>query len=183
MPDIWLISDLHLGHEKTCTEFKRKDGSPLRDFNNASEMNDLIISNWQKTVKTSDKVYVLGDVTMQDKFLKILGFLNGHKRLVAGNHDHLTTKMYMQYFEAIYGCRVLDRIALTHVPIHPMNIEFRWNGNAHGHTHSYHVADGRYFNCCVEENNYTPIHFEVIRDRIHNSKEHKTKQIKDRNVE
>lgn len=26
MPSVWLISDTHFGHEKTCTVFKRKDG-------------------------------------------------------------------------------------------------------------------------------------------------------------
>jgi len=28
MPAVWLISDTHFGHEKTCTVFKREDGSP-----------------------------------------------------------------------------------------------------------------------------------------------------------
>jgi len=41
MPAIWLTSDTHFGHEKTCTVFTRADGTPLRPFASAEEMDDL----------------------------------------------------------------------------------------------------------------------------------------------
>ena len=44
MPTTFLISDTHFGHEKTCTVFKREDGSPLRPFASAEEMDEAMRS-------------------------------------------------------------------------------------------------------------------------------------------
>ena len=38
MPAVFLVSDTHFGHEKTCTVFRRADDSPLRPFSSAEEM-------------------------------------------------------------------------------------------------------------------------------------------------
>ena len=50
MPAVWLISDTHFGHEKTCTVFKREDGSPLRPFSCAEEMDEFMIKTWNERV-------------------------------------------------------------------------------------------------------------------------------------
>lgn len=167
--DIWICSDHHFGHANILN-FERNDGSPLRAFSSIEEMDETLIQNHNSVVKPEDKVYFLGDVTMKDKYLKLLARCNGHKRLVRGNHDIFKSKMYMQYFDEIYGIRILANIAFTHVPIHPECINKRWLGNAHGHLHANVLDDMRYLNCCVEHTDYTPIHLETIvkifKDRI-----------------
>ena len=40
MPATFIVSDTHFGHESTCTKFKREDGSPLRPFSCAEEMDE-----------------------------------------------------------------------------------------------------------------------------------------------
>lgn len=174
--DIWFISDTHFSHEKTWKEFKRDDGTPLRPFTSTPEMDEALVTNWNSVVKPEDKVYHLGDVAMKDTGLKFLGACNGHKRLIRGNHDIFKMKMYEQYFEQIYGIRIMANIAFTHVPIHPDCINRRWLGNAHGHLHAnfitkinqykQEVIDTRYMNICVESTNYTPIHLEEIVKRF-----------------
>lgn len=165
--DIWFISDSHFGHENIL-KFTRYDGSPLRPFKTIEEMDETLIENWNKVVKPEDKIYHLGDVTMKDKYLKLLARCNGHKRLVRGNHDIFKSKMYMHYFDEIYGVRVLENIIFTHIPVHPDCINKRWLGNAHGHLHanvmkdSFGQIDYRYLNVCVEHTEYTPIHLETI---------------------
>jgi calcineurin-like phosphoesterase family protein len=167
MSKTFLIGDTHFGHEKTCTTFKRPDGSPLRPFVNAEEMNVEMIKRWNATVKPEDKVYHLGDVVINKKFLYLVRELNGRKVLIRGNHDILKTKEYIDVgFEEIYGVWELNSFILSHVPVHPQNLEYRWKYNIHGHLHGHVMEDNRYINVSVEQIDYTPIDFEVIRKRV-----------------
>lgn len=162
MSDIWFISDTHFGHEKILT-FKNNDGSPLRSFKDIDEMNETIANNWNKLVKPQDKIYHLGDICINKKHLPILKRLNGHKRLVRGNHDIEDTVLYMEYFEDIYGVRVFSKegFICSHIPIHPESLS-RWKLNVHGHLHGNTLPDKRYLSMCVEKINYTPVHIDEI---------------------
>lgn len=174
--DIWFVSDTHFSHSKCWEVFKRDDGTPLRPFKSTEEMDETLIANWNSVVKESDKVYHLGDVAIKDTGLKALERCNGHKRLVRGNHDIYPTKVYLKYFEEIYGIRVLENIAFTHVPIAAECINKRWLGNAHGHLHANVmkcgdnygnlVVDTRYVNLCVEHTAYTPLHLDEVIKRF-----------------
>jgi len=174
MANIFLVSDTHFGHEKTCTVFKREDGSPLRPFTNADEMNEEMIKRWNDVVRPHDKVYHLGDVVINKKFLWILNTLNGKKRLIRGNHDIFPTRVYMDYFDEIYGVRVLSDMILSHIPLARDSITERFNVNVHGHLHANVVPhpqystqpDYRYMSACVEHWDYTPVPIDTMRDSI-----------------
>lgn len=165
MSCVFFISDLHLGHEKTCTVFKKTDGTPLRPFESASDMDEAIIKRWNNTVRGHDKVYVLGDVVIRKEFLPTVSRLNGKLRLVRGNHDIFPTDKYLEYFDEVYGVRVLEGLILSHIPIHPDCIE-RYGTNVHGHLHANVLTDVRYLNVSVEQTNYTPLSLEQVRERI-----------------
>lgn len=175
--NIFFISDTHFGHEKTCTTFKRADGSPLRPFANAQEMDEEMVRRWNEAVKEHDKVYHLGDVVIGIKHLHTLARLNGSKRLIRGNHDIFKTKEYSQYFKEIYGVRVLEDMVLSHVPLHRESITQRWAVNVHGHLHANNVLipkyskstpiqDPLYCNVSVEQIDYRPIELTELRERI-----------------
>lgn len=160
MSNIFLISDTHFGH-KNILKFKRNDGNPLRPFSSVEEMDETLIENWNKVVKTQDKIYHLGDVTMSNN-LKFISKLNGHKRLVRGNHDKASIKEYIKYFEEIYGVRQWEnRFIMSHIPLHSDSLG-RWKYNVHGHLHANNVPDERYINVSVEQINYTPIALEEL---------------------
>jgi len=72
MNNTFIVSDTHFGHEKTCTVFTRSDGSPLRPFANADEMNEAMVKAWNDRVKPNDRLYHLGDVVINRKYLSIL---------------------------------------------------------------------------------------------------------------
>lgn len=174
MAGVFLISDTHFGHEKACTTFKREDGSPLRDFPNAAACDAAMVERWNAVVKPFDKVYHLGDVVINRKFLSILEQLNGKKRLIRGNHDIFPTKDYLKYFDEIYGVRVLADMILSHIPLHPESITQRFSTNVHGHTHANEVMwdkvpgiyDPRYLCVSVEHTNFSPLSIEEVRARI-----------------
>ncbi len=164
MSNIWIISDTHFGHASILT-FKREDGSPLRDFKDVNHMDETMIERWNSVVRPQDKVYHLGDVAMNPKFIPLVGRCNGHKRLILGNHDHGKVKqLYTPYFEAIYSLRLLDRMMFTHVPVHPDSIG-KSIANIHGHTHGKDMGK-RYFDVSVEAIDYTPISLEDLKKRV-----------------
>lgn len=170
MPSVWLISDTHFGHEKTCTVFKREDGSPLRPFSSAEEMDEYMISAWNDRVRPKDKVYHLGDVVISRKYLSTLERLNGDKVLIRGNHDIFKLEDYTQYFRDIRGYHVMNGMILSHVPIHEQQLA-RFGCNIHGHLHAHRVMkdgkpDPRYHSVCVEQTDFAPILFEEVQKRI-----------------
>lgn len=183
MPSVWLVSDTHFGHEKTCTMFKRADGSPLRPFSSAEEMNEYMVTAWNERVRPNDKVYHLGDVVINRKFLNILSRLNGDKILIRGNHDIFKLEDYTQYFRDIRGYHVMNGLILSHIPVHHQQLG-RFGCNIHGHLHANRVMkvngfdvktneirysneiDPRYFNVSVEQIDFAPILFEDACRRI-----------------
>lgn len=170
MANTFLISDTHFGHEAAVRHFKLPDGSPLRDFSSVEECDEFMVSQWNKVVGANDKVYHLGDLVMpkNHKHIEIMSRLNGTKVLIKGNHDELPPDKYLEYFKDIRGSHLLDKLVLTHIPVHPGSLT-RWRGNIHGHLHSGYVTtydgktpDPKYYCVSVERINYTPIPFEVV---------------------
>jgi len=173
--NVFLISDTHFSHKNICS-FTKNDGSKLRPFDNVEEMDELMIENWNKTVRPIDKVYHLGDVAINRNGLKVLKRLNGKKVLIKGNHDIFPLKDYLPHFYDIRAYHILDKMILSHIPVHSIS-RGRFKANIHGHTHSNKVMrelfgpsygpfeeiDPFYFCVCVEQINYTPISLEEVK--------------------
>ena len=185
MPTTFLVSDTHFGHEKTCTVFKRADGSPLRPFASAEEMDEFMVRAWNDRVRPKDKVYHLGDVVINRKFLNVLGRLNGDKVLIRGNHDIFRLEDYTAYFRDVRGYDVKNGMMLSHIAVHVESLA-RFGTNIHGHLHANRVMkmrgvdartgevlysdeiDPRYHCVCVEHTDYAPISLEEVYERIRN---------------
>jgi len=183
MPSVFLVSDTHFGHEKTCSVFKREDGSPLRPFKNAEEMDEEMVRRWNERVRPNDKVYHLGDVVINRKALNVLYRLNGDKVLIRGNHDIFKLSDYTEHFRDIRGYHVMNGMILSHIPISEDSLA-RFGANIHGHLHANRVKkargvdaktgrtlysdeiDPRYHCVCVEQTDFTPILFEDVIARI-----------------
>ena len=163
MPETFIISDQHYGHANALT-FKKSDGSPLRDFSSAEEMNEHMVHCHNSVVRPQDKVIFLGDVAINKKYLGILRRLNGKKKLIMGNHDIFDMYLYAEHFYDMKAYRVFDKHIMSHIPVHKSSIG-RFVANVHGHTHSEKVlledgtVDPHYIAMCVEQNhvNYTPV--------------------------
>lgn len=171
--NIWVISDTHWGHEniiKFCN----------RPFSNLTEMNEAMVENWNRVVKPQDKVYHLGDVYFGKRGQGYLKRLNGHKRLVIGNHDEGTDPEILDNFDKISAWRMFPEfgLLLTHVPVyagafgedHAEGRRSKYSINVHGHLHLNTVKDQwgknddkRYRCVSVEHINYTPINIEELR--------------------
>lgn len=167
---LFVTSDTHWGHEKMLS-FVTTTGERLRPFDSLEEMHETLIENWNKTVHSKDTVYHLGDVAIPKSGLVVMDRLNGRKILMRGNHDRYKLRDYAPYFEDIRGCFYRDGLVFSHIPVHRDTFKGGYVGNVHGHLHCYQVLhegepDPRYFNACVERNNFTPVSIDEIRSHF-----------------
>ena len=153
------IADLHFGHKNAVDKWRT-------EFSCIEEHDQTIVDNWNRQVHKQDTVFVLGDVVWNYEALDLLSTMNGKKKLLMGNHDEMKTAAYMKYFSHIYGCYQWNHhIILTHIPVHPMNME-RFPYNIHGHTHGSIVEDDpRYVCVSCEQVNYTPISWDELQTK------------------
>lgn len=200
MPNTFYTSDLHWGHEATCTKFVRADGTPLRPFSCAQEMDEEMIRRWNAKVSPTDKVYVLGDVAMRQQHLKTMDRCHGRKTLIRGNHDIFHVKDYLKHFSEVHAIRYVENreFVMTHIPLHPDSVRERYKYNVHGHLHANRVMkekwmgeysddtipptlinadswerviDPMYLNICVEQTDYTPLSHEEVVERLRHQQE------------
>ncbi len=176
MPSVFLYSDPHFGHQGVC-RFLRSDGTKLRPWDTAEEMDEHLVKVYNERVKPNDKIYFLGDVVINRKALKTLARLNGDKVLIRGNHDIFRDVEYREHFRELRAYHVMNGMILSHIPIHPESLG-RFGVNIHGHTHANRVmlsgfngkttdiVDVRYHCVCVEQTDFAPILFEDVVKRI-----------------
>lgn len=175
--NVFFTADSHFGHQGVC-QFLRDDGSKLRPFDTADEMDEVLISRWNERVGPTDKVYHLGDVVINRRSLNILYRLNGDKVLIRGNHDIFKLEDYTRHFRDVRGYHVMGGMILSHIPIHEESLG-RFGVNVHGHLHyrrvmmkarfthaEKQIADPRYHCVSVEHTDWAPISFEELSERI-----------------
>lgn len=174
MSNKYLIADLHFGGKNTC-KWKDAEGNYVRPWRTQEEHDQALIQLWNETVKPQDKVYVLGDFAMSKRALIDCGTaLNGHKRLISGNHDiNVSTADLGTVFDKVYGVITARTIGvelpfvLSHVPVHPDCLNRKSFSNCiHGHTHDYQLPDPRYLCVSVEQIDYKPILVEDAWQRL-----------------
>lgn len=153
----FVIADLHLGH-KNILEF---EPARKRLFADIDQMHEQIIVNWNSIVRKEDQVYVLGDVAFNKKFLPLLNLMNGKKVLIKGNHDIFGIEHYLPYFKDIRAYHVINRIIMSHIPVHESQKE-RYILNIHGHLHNKSLSDPFYKCVSVEQTNFTPLNLDCF---------------------
>lgn len=150
----YYISDLHFGHENMAIK---------RGFSCVDEMNEHIIKSWNGVINKKDTVYCLGDITMERSiFYPLLDRLKGYKKIILGNHDkpqHVPE--LLKYVNNVASMKYLKHkqygnIILSHAPIHPCELEYRFKYNIHGHVHENTLPDKRYINVSAEVIDYKP---------------------------
>ena len=172
-PIRWFTSDLHFGHKNVITYCDRP-------WATVEEMNEALIKIWNDTVHPKDTVYCLGDLSMSPRVMEeISAKLNGHKILVAGNHDRCfawngkpRTRELIRYSAAGWEVhQTLDlelkdgtNILLSHLPYHDPEtkqhdvryLEYRPQDKGqfllHGHQHAKYLKAGRKIDVGIDNN-------------------------------
>lgn len=170
---IYFSSDTHYFHIKII-EYCR------RPFANVEEMNEVMIENWNKTVSANDIIYHLGDVIFHPDMQQvdaILSRLNGHKYLIAGNHDSKirTKPQFQKHWGFIKDYEELKykdtKFVLCHYPMLTWNGARRGSIMLAGHTHStiHNLnTECRRFDIGVDCYNFTPVSIDQIIEESNN---------------
>ena len=150
----FITSDLHFRHSNIISLCNR----PFKDI---SEMEDMLIKNWNETVRKCDTVYILGDITMgKSKTVidPILSKLNWTKIIIKGNHDKESISDYTYLEESFLINDKQYEFVMFHYPIEDWNGKYKGTIHVHGHTHSKEKSNmpNRY-NVSVEANDYRPV--------------------------
>ena len=160
--NVFVISDLHLGHDKIL-EYCR----PW--FKTIQEHDDYIIEQI-KELHSDVVLYILGDVAFTKDALKRLNEADCHKVLIGGNHDNFKPNVYYNVFNNIKGVAQFEyrekKVVLTHIPVHIDQMSIRWDYNIHGHLHTYHVDDERYYNVSCEVVDFKPKKLMTLLDEL-----------------
>lgn len=182
--NIWFTSDLHFNHAniiKFCN----------RPWKTTEEMDKALISNWNSVVKPNDLIFDLGDFAFadRDKWIELLEQLNGKHYLILGNHDitRWPGNKVLPLFERVEHQLTLKidgrKVYLNHYPFLCYGGTYRDNTSKvyqlFGHTHSGPNCSGLdkdrlinlfpyQYDVGVDNNNYTPISWEQVKDKINN---------------
>jgi len=174
---IYIITDCHWFHNRIVEDFCFRP----------KNFHDLIINNWKNTVKETDIVFDLGDVTWgsQEQLFQIMQQLPGTKILIRGNHDrsHSNTWFIKAGYAAVLEKAQISGVILSHFPaiLNEEEIE-RGIINVHGHFHNNspsrwepklkeRITNNHYL-LSIEDVGYKPISLELIRKHkfVKNSK-------------
>jgi calcineurin-like phosphoesterase family protein len=167
---IFFTADLHFGHENVI---RYED----RPFSSCQEMDRVLISNWNKKIKPTDLVYILGDLTFiksEARIAKLIQQLNGRLFLIKGNHDYFAKKAWAQkYFEQIVDYLEIKidgyLLCMMHYPLASWNKKHYGSVHLHGHIHSNKLPffiEGRIYNVGVDVNNYYPISWSELKEKL-----------------
>lgn len=194
---IYLISDTHLNHEKIIDYCDRP-------FENLSDMESTIITNWNSVVDYGDTVLFGGDLAMADssEAIRYSEKLNGNLVLLSGNHDEIskdeatfpvleseyftyefdnkTYEFFYSHWPAGYSSKT-DRNDSREQPKYSEPPDWFDGWNLHGHTHNNDLSnfplinpENKTINVGSELLDYTPISIENIIKIIKLDQEYKT---------
>lgn len=170
--EIWFCSDLHLGHSNMY-KFTNYDGTKCRPWDNYEEAEEYMLQEFNKVLKPTDTLYILGDVASKtDRASYFFNSLVPCRRiLLMGNHDNkIGFKFLSKYFNEIRGAYNLENYIMTHIPV-SSGSKGRFRRNLHGHTHNNIITidnngktpDPWYRNVCVERTGFKLINFSEIK--------------------
>lgn len=179
----FFTSDTHFNHANIIRFCNRP-------FHNVEQMNEALISNWNRMVAPTDTVFHLGDFCLGGaaEWTNVLDRLNGKIYLIMGNHDLKNIRQgIMGKFEHVCMQMHIEvgkqKIYLNHNPFLCYGGAYKDTWQLFGHVHSGPYNTGKdlprlrmlmpmQYDVGVDNNEYAPVSFASVRNIIN-------KQIKD----
>lgn len=172
----YFTSDWHLGHKVIVPKYRTQ-------FESKQEHDGVLFEKASK-LKKRDILFVLGDFLFDcpdyEAYLTKISKLSCRIKLTLGNHDSL--RLYkdarqLSNLELQLPLYSYKNNWISQAPIHPQELRGR-DFNIHGHLHGdivkkatynwesdcndLYIPDDRYFNVCLDNNNFNFVEFDEI---------------------
>jgi len=167
----WFTADLHLSHENII-------GYCNRPFHTVSEMDDVIIKNFQ-VIKPDDHLYILGDVAWDLNALKQFWatLKTTNIWVVFGNHDkgiRNFLKVHCCNVGEIMKVRIPDedsengkqRIIICHYAMRSWEGSHTGSWQLYGHSHGTLRPYGLQMDVGVDCNNFKPFSYDDVKKHM-----------------
>jgi len=167
---IYFTSDPHFGHSKVIEYCNCP-------FANADEMDEALITNWNRRVSPHDTVFLLGDVFFHnaDRAKVIVKRLNGTINVVMGNHDKVLRNnadlrnMFNRICPPLHEEKIDDiNVVMCHYPLLTWNKAHHGSYMLYGHAHGNIAFDPNFrrLDVGVDNHNYAPISWDEIKAKL-----------------
>ena len=181
---VWFTADPHFGHKRIIELCKRP-------FATIEEMNKHLINEYNKLVKSSDILYILGDFAWGNinNVREFRDKINCNNIVfIWGNHDDAlrdNPKVAHELFSSVH--EVLDvkvngqGIRLFHEPILEWTGFWRgvWHLFGHVHGNLSHMPGALAIDVGVDCHDYKPVSFEQLKVIMENRKKFNAKSVED----
>lgn len=166
MTNIWFTADTHFGHANIIKYSNRP-------FDNVEEMNNALISNWNKVVGDKDIVYHLGDFCFGNPRNYITQLNGDIVHLIRGSHD----KNSQQYIDCgnliiIQPDGLHDEygnprfITLGHYAMRSWHLSHYASWHLFGHHHGNLEPYGLSFDVGVDCWGYFPVSLDEVAEKM-----------------
>ena len=180
---LFWTSDTHFSHKNIMQYCDRP-------FSSIEEMNEKLISNWNSAVDSDATVFHLGDFAFGTiaQWEEVRSQLNGEIHLILGNHDFHNYTNYRERLEKMFASVTMQQVIevgkhkiwMNHYPFLTFAGIYREKNPAielFGHVHLKPQSRGAdtsrldyalqtQYDVGVDLNNFTPVPFSVIHERI-----------------
>ena len=169
---VFFTSDTHFFHENVLRYSKRGFGS-------VEEMNEAIISKWNKVVPRDGVVFHLGDFSFggERQWNEMLDRLKGEIHLIVGNHDlQMLKSPVMNRFAEVEFQKIIqvgsEKILLNHYPFLCYSGAVRGQWQLFGHVHGEEKERDRerleylfrtQYDVGVDNNGFAPVSYMQLR--------------------
>ena len=166
---VFFTADFHFGHRAIMEACGR-------NYSTTAKMDADLVKRYNSVVGDSDKVYVLGDLSMVGSTQKgwlgqIVERMKGRRHLVLGNHDRLSPWDYVEMgFVSVHTALEIDpltsvfKTVLAHDPAIAEAVRAQWL--LCGHVHTLFKEQRNAINVGVDVWDYRPVSEQQIRNLI-----------------
>lgn len=182
---IWFTSDQHFGHENIIRYCNRP-------FATVEEMDNRMIIYWNAVISPGDRVFHLGDFTLNADAQQYFRYLNGHITVIPGDHDWRWMRQHYEQRDELHSKDDLVELGMplytleTSLPFYDREVAITlchyamrsWPRSHYNswHLHGHHHAGGHYtdtgerrfpgkvLNVCADWHNFYPVSLDEVVD-------------------
>ena len=138
----YFTSDLHFCHKNVCKYTRR------HEVVQQEHHEEWLIDIWNSTIKKSDKIWHLGDLTFLTKYEEVASLvkkLNGQKFFIKGNHDRTKVLDQLKKDNLIQNWYQYEEIKIGETPVCLFHFPIAsWHKVGYGAWHLFGHSHGSY---------------------------------------